>query len=154
MEFFHCCGAAAIFYDYKQFKDMFGDRSFEVQEIYAATILAHEMRHYYQYRQMYAKKPRESAELIARWRENEANPIGVETEGLSFFLQPIELDASLFEYVFGANAFGVALIEIILGEQHLDALEQLYVEYFGETDQKLFHGDVRKEVLAAHENNA
>ena len=73
MEFVHYRGAAAIFYDYKQFKELFGNQSFETQEICAASILAHEMRHYYQYRQMYAKKPRESAERIARWRENEEN---------------------------------------------------------------------------------
>ena len=74
MLFTHTAGRYAIFYDYKQFKEMFGHRDFETQEAYAAAIMAHEMRHYYQHRQMIAKKPKEKIETVALWRENEWNP--------------------------------------------------------------------------------
>ncbi len=146
MEFYHCEAGYAIFYDYKQFKDMFGHRSFETQKAYAAAILAHAMRHYYQHRQMIAVKPKESEKTIALWQENERDPISLE-EGASvieFHLQPLELDASLFEYVFGAEAFGVILLQAVAGEWHLNAMEKLYVEYFGETDEELFGDEVRK----------
>ena len=146
MEFYHCEAGCAIFYDYKQFKNSFGHRSFETQRAYAAAILAHEMRHYYQHRQMIALKPMESEKTIALWRENEWNPISLEDGNsvIEFHLQPLELDASLFEYVFGAEAFGMILLQAVAGEWHLNAMEKLYVEYFGETDKELFGDKIRK----------
>ena len=146
MLFAHGTQGYAIFYDYKQFKKSFGHRSFEVQEAYAAAIMAHEMRHYYQHRQMIASNPQETAETIALWRENEWNPKGVQ-DGCSlseFCLQPLELDAALFEYVFGAEIFEVLLLQAIKDEEHFNAMEKLYIEYFGETDEDLFNDEVRK----------
>ena len=145
MMFTHKPGAYAIVYDYKQFKEKFGCRDFETQEAYAAAIAAHEMRHYYQHRQMIAKKPREKAEIIARWRENEDDPKCWEDSYsiLDFCLQPLELDAVLYEYVFGAEIFEKALIQVICNEEHFDALEKLYVEYFGETDPDIFNDEIR-----------
>ncbi len=145
MLFTHTADRYAIFYDYKQFKEMFGHRDFETQEAYAAAIMAHEMRHYYQHRQMIAKNPKEKAETIALWRENEWNPKNVE-DGcslLEFLLQPLELDAALFEYVFGAEMFEVLLLQVIKDEEHFNAMECLYIEYFGETDSDLFNNEVR-----------
>jgi hypothetical protein len=154
MMFMHHCGAAAIFYDYKQFKDEYGKESFEVQKIYAASLLAHEMRHYYQYRQMYAKKPRESAEILARWKGNENNSIEIDQDVVGYFFQPLELDASLFEYVFCAETFGVVLTDFGYNdEKYFNALEALYVEYFGETDEKLFQGEIREKLLGRYVNN-
>ena len=145
MLFTHTAGRYAIFYDYKQFKEMFGHRDFETQEAYAAAIMAHEMRHYYQHRQMIANNPKEKAETIALWRENEWNPKNVE-DGCSLsecLLQPIELDAALFEYVFGAEIFEVLLLQVIKDEEHFNAMEKLYVEYFGEMDTDLFNDEIR-----------
>ena len=145
MLFTHTAGRYAIFYDYKQFKEMFGHRDFETQEAYAAAIMAHEMRHYYQHRQMIAKKPKEKIETVALWRENEWNPKYLE-DGYSlseFLLQPLELDAALFEYVFGAEIFEVLLLQVIKDEEHFNAMEKLYVEYFGETDRDLFNDEIR-----------
>lgn len=145
MLFTHAAGGYAIFYDYKRFKETFGHRDFETQEAYAAAIMAHEMRHYYQHRQMTAKKPKEKARIIALWRENEWNPKYVE-DGYSlseFCLQPLELDAALFEYVFGAEIFEVLLLQVIKDEEHFNAMEKLYIEYFGETDTDLFNDEIR-----------
>lgn len=146
MGFFHCENGSAIFYDYKQFKDSFGDKSFDLQEAYAAAIAAHEMRHYYQHRQMSAAKPLENEKTLALWRENERNPKGLEVEAsdAEYYLQPLELDASLFEYVFGAEQFGWILLQSIANEGHLNAMEKLYVEYFGETDEQLFSDEIRE----------
>lgn len=145
MAFMHRAGSCAILYDYKQFKEMFGRRDFESQEAYAAAIMAHEMRHYYQHRQMTAKKPKEKIETVALWRGNERNLKQVE-DGYSlseFLLQPLELDASLFEYVFGAEIFKKLLLQVINDEEHFNAMEKLYVEYFGETDTDLFNDEIR-----------
>ena len=139
-------GAGVIYYDYMQFKETFGHRDFDTQEAYAAAITAHEMRHYYQYRQILAKKPKEDEATIALWRENESHSKQLDNgEALSeFLLQPLELDASLFEYVFAAEIFEVLLIQAIHDEEHFDAMEKLYIEYFGETDSELFSDEVRE----------
>ena len=60
-----------------------------------------------------------------------------------FLLQPLELDAALFEYVFGAEIFEVLLLQVIKDEEHFNAMEKLYVEYFGETDTDLFNDEIR-----------
>ena len=146
MEFYHCPAWYAIFYDYKQFKDAFGHRDFDAQEAYAAAMMAHEMRHYYQHRQMVSKVPMESDETLALWWENECNP-KCEEDGcsrLEFHLQPLELDATLFEYVFCAEAYGRIAIQAIESVEHLNAVEKLYVEYFGETDDRLFNDKIRE----------
>lgn len=145
MAFTHRADTYIIFYDYKQFKETFGHRDFDTQEAYAAAIMAHEMRHYYQHRQMIAKSPKEKAETIALWRENEWCPKNVE-DGYSlseFCLQPLELDAALFEYVFGAEIFEVLLLQVIKDEEHFNEMEKLYIEYFGETDADLFNDEIR-----------
>ena len=146
MVFTHMKGEYIIFYDYKQFKEMFGHRDFETQEAYAAAIMAHEMRHYYQHRQMVAKKPKEKIETVALWRENERNLKDLE-DGYSlseFLLQPLELDAALFGYVFAAEMFEALLLQVVNDEEHFNAMEKLYVEYFGRTDTDLFNDEIRK----------
>lgn len=154
MLFTHTEGVYAIFYDYQQFKKTFGHRDFETQEAYAAAIMAHEMRHYYQHRQMIATKPKENTETVALWRENEWNPKNLE-DGYSlseFVLQPLELDAVLFEYVFVAEMFELLLLQVIKDEEHFNAMEKLYVEYFGETDTDLFNEKIRN-IVREKENN-
>ena len=124
---------------------MFGHRDFQTQEAYAGAIMAHEMRHYYQHRQMIAQKPKEKVETVALWWENEWNPkfFGEGCSLSEFLLQPLELDATLFEYVFGAEIFEVLLLQAIKDEEHLNAMEKLYIEYFGETDTDLFNDEIR-----------
>ena len=146
MVFTHTANRYAIYYDYKRFKEMFGHRDFETQEAYAGAIMAHEMRHYYQHRQMRAKQPKEKEETIALWQENEWKPKDLD-DGYSlseYCLQPLELDATLFEYVFGAEIFKMLLLQVIKDEEHFNEMEKLYVEYFGETDTDLFNEKIRK----------
>lgn len=60
-----------------------------------------------------------------------------------FLLQLLELDAALFEYVFAAEIFEVLLLQVIKDEEHFNAMEKLYVEYFGETDTDLFNDEIK-----------
>ena len=145
MMFTHTEKTYFVFYDYKQFKKMFGNDDFETQEAYAAAIMAHEMRHYYQHRQMIAQNPKETQKTIALWRDNEWNPKCLK-DGCSFSeycLQPLELDATLFEYVFGAKIFEKVLLQTVKDEEHFNAMERLYIEYFGETDKDLFSEEIK-----------
>lgn len=146
MVFKHAMGHTAILYDYKRFKQKFGDCEENVQHAYVASMVAHEMRHYYQHRQMWSKAPREDKKTLDAWLKNEEN-VKVTEDGYSFlecFLQPLELDATLYEYRFGADVFSLLLTEAIHNEEHFDALEKLHVEYFGDTDTDLFNDEVRQ----------
>ena len=146
MTFIHMASTYAIFYDYKQFKETFGHRDFDTQKAYVASIAAHEMRHYYQHRQMAAKKPKEKVEIIERWKDNEFNLKELRNgDSVSeVLLQPLELDAALYEYMFGAEIFEVLLLQAINNEDHFNAMERLYIEYFGETNTDLFNDEVRE----------
>lgn len=137
----HC----VIFYDYKEFKKEFGQQSYDLQQAYVGTITAHEMRHYYQYRQMRAKKAREKKKILARWRKNEKHYKRM-VDGYSlkeYLMQPLELDASLYEYVFGAEYFDMLLGGLIKDEEHFNAMEKLYKEYSGKKNPELFLEEMR-----------
>lgn len=146
MCFVHAHNRYAILFDYAQFKFLFGHNNYGVQLALASSITAHEMRHYYQHRQMSAIKPRESEETIALWRYDEENFKNVdEVSSLTeFCTQPLELDAFLFEYIFCAENFDVFLTPLVVSKKHFDEMEKLYVKYFGETNEDLFNDKVRK----------
>lgn len=146
---------SVIIYDYKAFKRAFGDYDYDTQEAYASAITAHETRHYYQYRQMYSKKPKEKESVIDRWKRDRDNEMcsNALTNG-EYCMQPLELDAFLFEYVFGAHVFRYVLLKCIFNEEHLDALENLYMEYYGETDERLFGEEIHADVREREKNRA
>ena len=133
-------GRYAIFYDYMQFKDAFEDLDFEGQEAYAMFMIAHEMRHYYQMRQLDSKKPREPKERLDKWRKDDENPKypGDFCSLFDFFMQPMELDAEVFAYVFVADKLGVAVNFDYIGDNYIKEMEKYYIELFGETNEEIF----------------
>lgn len=130
----------AIFYDYMHFKRAYGELDFDGQEAYAMFIMAHEMRHYYQLRQMNSSKADEPEERLKLWRENRENKksVGEDCTVLEFFMQPMELDACLFAYVFVASKLDILMLLDEIDENYINELEKYYVELFGETDEELF----------------
>ena len=133
-----------IFYDYKKFKKHFGRYDFETQLCYAAFVMAHEMRHYYQMRQLDAKVPDEPEWLLERWRNDENAPWQDEvTEETNFEFQktPMEIDANLFAYWFVAYYFDSFVSLNHIDKRFIDELEKYHIELFGETDEWLFPKD-------------
>lgn len=130
----------AIFYDYLQFKDRFGHLDFEGQEAYAVFIIAHEMRHYYQMRQLDSKHPSEPKERLDEWRINDDNPKypGDECSLFEFYKQPMELDAELFAYVFVSDRLERLVSLDYVSKNYINELEKYYVELIGETNEELF----------------
>ena len=130
----------AIFYDYKQFKKTFGHLNFEGQLAYAMSLIAHEMGHYYQMRQLDSKKPRESEETLKAWRENDENAkFPDECDSLlEFYTQPMELDAELFAYVLVADKLNIQIGLDFIDSNFLKILEKRYIELYGETYDELF----------------
>ena len=133
-------GIYGIFYDYQQFKDVFGHLDFEGQEAYATFLIAHEMRHYYQMRQLDSKHPSESKERLDKWRIDDENPKypGEDCTVFEFFMQSMELDAELFAYVFVADKLGSIVSLDYIGEGYINEMEKYYIELFGETDEDIF----------------
>ena len=133
-------GSYGIFYDYQQFKDVFGHLDFEGQEAYAMLLIAHEMRHYYQMRQLDSKNPSEPKERLEKWRTDDENPKypGDDCSIFEFFMQPMELDAELFAYVFIADKLGVTVSLDYIGKNYIKEMEKYYVELFGETNEDIF----------------
>ena len=130
----------AVFYDYKQFKKTFGHLSFDGQLAYAVALIAHEMGHYYQMRQLDSSNPRESAETLKAWRENDENTKfpGECDSLLEFYTQPMELDAELFAYVFVADQLNIQIGLDFIDPNFLQILEKRYVDLYGETSDELF----------------
>ena len=138
----------AIFYDWQQFKRLFRKTSYENQEAYAMATAAHEMRHYYQVRQIYSKVPRESEETIAAWRENHYNGKVFGEDGctlLEFFMQPMELDAELYGYYFTAKVLDRAIDVSYIDKDFIDILKSKFIEIFGEDHEDLYIFDTKKE---------
>lgn len=131
----------AIFYDYKKFKKVFGNKDFDVQLGYCAHYIAHEMRHYYQMRQLDSDKPRERDWLLERWRNDEENPFPDEVTDenvLEFFKTPMEIDAELFAHWFVAQYFDLLISFDNIDKSYINELEKYHIELFGETDEMLF----------------
>lgn len=136
----------AIFYDWQQFKKLFGKSSYATQEVYAMATAAHEMRHYYQVRQIYAKVPHESKETIAQWRDNHFTGKVLGENGctlLEFFMQPMELDAELYGYYFAAKMLDRSIDVSNINNGYLDVLKSKFIEIYGEDHEDLYIFDVK-----------
>ncbi|MBQ4107825.1 MAG: hypothetical protein IJC80_00345 [Clostridia bacterium] len=136
--------AYIIFYDYKKFKKIFGHLDFEGQCSYAMLLIAHEMRHYFQMRQLDSKKPWVDNELLEEWRKDDEVPmfdVTNKAEQLEHFKRPMELDAELFAYWFVAEMQEVLVSTRYISENYIDEMEKHYIRLFGETDEDLFPKD-------------
>lgn len=131
----------AIFYDYGQFRRVFGKYNYEIQEAYAIFMAAHEMRHYYQIRQIYSKRPREDEKTIAEWRENHFCGKYYENyaeEILDFYMQPMELDAELYAYWFVVKVLDKGVKLDFIDENYIKVLKNKWIEKYGENDEDLY----------------
>jgi hypothetical protein len=129
----------AILYDYKQFRDSYKDKGYKTNQLMAFVIITHEMRHYYQIRQIFSKTPRVDEKTLAEWRKDYYSDEDFGDEGckttLDYFLQPMELDAELYAYVLA----GKVLDRVPLyPDDYVKRLREKYVEMFGEDDEFLY----------------
>lgn len=134
----------AIFYDYKMFKQRFGHLDFEGQYAYTMLIIAHEMRHYHQMRQLDSKKPWEDTELLEEWRKDEEIPIAEitnEAEQYEHYKRPMELDAELFAYCFVAEMTELLASTRFISDEYINEMEKHYIRLFGKTNEEWFPKD-------------
>ena len=135
-------GVYGIFYDYNLFKKTYGHLNFDAQYAYAILLMAHEMRHYYQMRQIDSKKPWENAELLEEWRKDDESPmpeITSASEEFEHFKRPMEIDAELFAYCFVADSARILVsTDYLSGYDCRGELEKHYIRLFGKTNETLF----------------
>lgn len=138
----------AIAFDYAKFKRNVGEYGYEEQFVYLVQIVSHEMRHYYQYRQMMAKNPREKEETIESWREDKVVKVrGMEKEeNANYWFSARELDASLFSYVYTLRNLKSANLNAIISKAHFNALKKLYKQYGGTNVKTYFSNKVKRAV--------
>lgn len=92
-----------IYYNYRMFLDFCKEGESKVPLLYLiVSTAAHECRHYYQYRQICSKKPRESEETIAAWKYDYEH-----YEEKSSAENTLEIDASDFSYKYMEEHFGL-----------------------------------------------
>ena len=108
--------------------------------------MAHEMRHYYQHRQMMAKNPIENKKTLEDWKENRViKTRGMEkTKDYKYWFCAAELDASLFSYIFTLNNVNRANLAPIINKEHFNALKKLYKQYGGKKTRLYFPKKVKK----------
>ena len=63
-------GSCAIYFDYQKFQKVFRTCDDDNRVLVLIHIVAHEMRHYYQYRQITSKKPKEDERIVQEWIDN------------------------------------------------------------------------------------
>lgn len=92
-----------IYYNYRMFLGFCkGDSSIDSLVYLIVSTAAHECRHYYQYRQVCSKKPRESEETLAAWKYDFEH-YGEKNRAEN----TLEIDASDFSYRYLEEYFGL-----------------------------------------------
>jgi len=135
-----------IAYDYVKFKRNLRDFSYEEQYIFTAQTMAHEMRHYYQHRQIMAKQPIENEKTIDFWVKNSI----VKTRGMKktnnyeYFFSSAELDAVLFAHIFTLDHLESVCLMPICNRTHFKALKKLYKQKGGKNIQKYFPNKMKR----------
>ena len=89
-------------------------------------------------RQIDSKNPSEPKERLNKWRIDDENPKypGDDCSVFEFYMQPMELDAELFAYVFAADKLDVAVSLDYLGKSYIKEMEKYYIELLGETNEE------------------
>ena len=135
-----------ITYDYAKFKRVMGQYEYNAQYVYAVQCMAHEMRHYYQHRQITAESPIEDKKTISNWKKNKIlRASGMKkTKNYEYWFSSRELDANLYSYIFALEHVESASLDTIVSKEHFKALEKLYKESGGKNSKKYFPNKIKK----------
>ena len=155
MLFTNCGDQTAIFYDYVKFKRHFGQYEMHVQEMYAVSTIAHEMRHYFQHRQINANNPIIKDKVLKVWAENKPRckaKQGNDGWLKSYYMKPRELDAQLYAYRFVAKNLNQALTGAFYNFDHYKQIKKLNRKYGGYMHRIIFNRKITKTVKENYKN--
>ena len=137
-----------IAYDYAKFKRAFGKCDYTTQYVYAVQYMAHEMRHYYQERQIRAHLPDENKKSIENWKNNSI----IKTRGMEenddykYWFSSRELDANLYSYIFTFDHLDCAGLATIWNKRLFNVLKKLYKQNGGKNARKYFSRRIKKSI--------
>lgn len=121
----------AIIYDYQKFQKAFGERDKEYNLISLTYIVAHEMRHYYQHRQIFAKVPKERREVVDDWRND--TELKISCEKREYYGNVREIDAFAFAYRYCANRGRVLVRDVGVPKHYRKVMQDYTKKSFGIT---------------------
>lgn len=135
-----------ISYDYAKFKRETKDFNYNEQYIFATQVMAHEMRHYYQHRQIIAKRPNENKKTISNWtRKKIIKTRGMKkTDNYEYVFSSVELDANLYAHIFTFDHLESVSLIPIYNKTHFNALKKLYKQNGGKNIKKYFSRKMKK----------
>ena len=96
---------SAIAYDYQKIASSFSRYDKEDAIARIVFITAHEMRHYYQHRQIRARSPRESEKTLNAWIKSDV--IRIDCDNSEYYGNVREIDAFAFAYSYVADKFAI-----------------------------------------------
>ena len=139
-----------IYYNYKEFLHRYHNKEQKLQEMIVANDAAHEMRHFYQYKQVTNVNIQEKYSLRKKWAKSIYTPNRININDKkyidSYLKDPLEVDAFLFGYQYCAVNYDVALICSIQGKKHYGLLKNYCREYYGKIDKDLFNKKIKKAI--------
>ena len=120
---------SAIAYDYQKIAATFSRYDKEDVIGHIVFITAHEMRHYYQHRQIRAKSPRESEKTVTAWKN--ADVIRLDCDYGEYFGNVREIDAFAFAYSYVADKFGVLVVNVGVPKKYRTVMKRYVKKTFG-----------------------
>ncbi len=135
-----------VAYDYDKFRKRVRNDDSHLQYVFAVQCMAHEMRHYYQHRQITALNPVENKKTIDEWRENKIvkSRSKNKVDDYEYWFSSRELDANLYGHVFALYHLKRVVLDSIRSEDHFNALKKYYKRLGGKHVKKYFPNKIKK----------
>lgn len=145
-------GKYYIHYDIDVFNNIYLNNTQEEKDDILIFTMAHECRHFYQYKQLAAENPDEKEETLKKWDYEFENYADV-TGGASlseFNKQAVEIDANLFGLLALAEMSDSLLLLDHISDDYIELLEQRHIEIYGCTDDVIFDRELYTRERAIH----
>ena len=120
---------SAIAYDYQKIAALFSRYDKEDAIARIVFITAHEMRHYYQHRQIRAKSSRESEKTVNAWRKSDV--IRIDCDNSEYYGNVREIDAFAFAYSYVADKFGILVVNVGVPKKYRMVMKRYVKKTFG-----------------------
>jgi len=124
-------GSSAIYFDYQKFQKLFRNCDGEGRVLWLIHIVAHEMRHYYQYRQITSQNPKEDEIIIQEWKSERV--IRNHCQHNEYFGNVRELDAYTFSYIYTAERFDMIPVDSGLPQNYRIRMRNYAKKLYGKS---------------------
>ena len=135
-----------VAYDYDKFRKRIGNCDARLQYTFAVQCTAHEMRHYYQHRQIMAINPVEDKKTIDEWLENKVlkSRSKNKVDDYEYWFSARELDANIYGHVFTLYHLKEVVLDNICNVDHFNVLKKYYKRLGGKNVKKYFSNKIKE----------